>query len=156
MVGRLFSTGGNGGLKQSIKETVKGNDDKGYEIRSQMKDYGYFQDSGVRGTGGTSTRKLYGKKKGTVKTTSWKNRVRHNEMSLNKPGQFTTAHPVIGGSLPFGARFVIRRIGLKPKPFVKPSVLNVMDKVGYDMIAEATAEDVALEFTNTFKNAKIG
>ena len=30
-----------------------------------------------------------------------------------------------------------------------------MNKVGYDMIADATAEDVALGFTNTFKNAKI-
>ena len=81
---------------------------------------------------------------------------RENKNSLYKPGKFKASHEVIGGPLPFAARYVIRRIGLKPKPFVKNSVLEVMNNVGLDMIAEATAEDVALQFTNTFKNAKIG
>ena len=138
-VGSIFSTGGNGGLKSSIKEQVAGNEKEGFAIKSQMKDYGYFQDSGVKGAS-------QGK---------WKNRVRANKNSLYKPGQFKATSKTIGGNLPFAARYVIRRIGLKPKPFVKPSVLDVMNKVGYDMIADATAEDVALGFTNTFKNAKI-
>ena len=136
--GRLF-TKGTGRLKRSIKEQLVGNETKGYQIKSQMVDYGYFQDSGVKGAS-------QGK---------WKNRVRANKDSLYKPGQFKPSSKVIAGNLPFAARYVIRRIGLKPKPFVKPSVLEVMNNKGYDMIAEATAEDVALQFTNTFKGAKI-
>lgn len=138
VAGNLFKRG-TGRLKRSIKESVKGNEEKGFQIKSQMVDYGYFQDSGVRGAS-------QGK---------WKNRVKANSNSLFEPGQFKTSSKVIGGNLPFAARYVIRRIGLKPKPFVKPSVLGVMNKVGYDMIADASAEDVALEFTNTFKGAKI-
>ncbi len=136
--GSLFK--GTGRLKRSIKEKVIGSERNGYAIQSQMVDYGYYQDSGVKGSS-------EGK---------WKNRVRANKNSLYKPGKFKASHKTIGGPLPFAARYVIRRIGLKPKPFVKNSVLDVMNKVGLDMIAEATAEDVALEFTNTFKNAKIG
>ena len=138
MAGSLFKRG-TGRLKRSIKEKVVGNEDKGFQVRSQMVDYGYFQDSGVKG----------------VSQGKWKNRVRANNNSLYKPGQFKSSSKVIGGPLPFAARYVIRRIGLKPKPFVKPSVLDVMNKVGYDMIADASAEDVALQFTNTFKNAQI-
>ena len=138
MVGSLFSKG-TGRLKRSIKEKVTGNTDNGFAIKSQMVDYGYYQDSGVKG----------------VSEGKWKNRVRANTNSLYAPGQFKPQHKIIGGNLPFAARYVIRRIGLKPKPFVKPSVLDVMNKEGYDMIADATAEDVALEFTNTFKGAKI-
>ena len=138
MAGKLFKSG-TGRLKQSIKEKVVGNEDKGFQIRSQMVDYGYFQDSGVKG----------------ASEGKYKNRVRANNNSLYKPGKFKSSSKVIGGNLPFAARYVIRRIGLKPKPFVKPSVLGVMNKVGYDMIADASAEDVALEFTNTFKGAKI-
>jgi hypothetical protein len=138
MAGSLFKKG-TGRLKRSIKESVVGSEDKGFQIKSQMVDYGYFQDSGVRG----------------VSQGKWKNRVRANKNSLYTPGQFKPSSKVIGGNLPFAARYVIRRIGLKPKPFVKPSVLDVMNKVGYDMIADASAEDVALEFTNTFKGAKI-
>ncbi len=133
-------TKGTGRLKRSIKEQVVGNETKGFQIKSQMVDYGYFQDSGVRG----------------ASEGKWKNRVRANKNSLYKPGQFKPSHKVIGGPLPFAARYVIRRIGLKPKPFVKPSVLEVMNNEGYQAIADATAEDVALEFTNTFKNAKLG
>mgnify|MGYP003671491635 CR=1 FL=1 len=134
MVGNLFSTGGRGGLKQSIKETVVGDEVKGFQIKSQMKDYGYFQDSGVSGT---------------------KKKVRANDLSLTKPGRFTGKFKMIGGDLSFAARTNIYKDGFKPKPFVKPSVLDVMNNVGYDMIADATAEDVALEFTNTFKGAQI-
>ena len=47
MAGKLFKSG-TGRLKQSIKEKVVGNEDKGFQIRSQMVDYGYFQDSGVK------------------------------------------------------------------------------------------------------------
>ena len=137
-VGSIFN--GTGRLKRSIKEKVVGSEKTGYVIQSQMVDYGYYQDSGVKGSS-------EGK---------WKNRVRANSKSLYKPGKFKASHKTIGGPLPFAARYVIRRIGLKPKPFIKDSVLDVMNKVGLDMIAEATAEDVALEFTNTFKNAKIG
>lgn len=135
----LFSKG-TGKLKRSIKEKLVGSETKGFQIRSQMVDYGYFQDSGVKG----------------VSEGKWKNRVRANKNSLYPPGQFKPQHKVVGGNLPFAARYVIRREGLRPKPFVKTSVLDVMNREGYDMIADATAEDVALGFTNTFKNAKIG
>ena len=53
---------------------------------------------------------------------------------------------MIGGNLPFGARYYILRAGIKPKPFVKPSVLGVMNERGNQLIADATAEDVALGF----------
>ena len=134
IVGSLFSKG-TGRLKSSIKESVVGNEDKGYQIRSQMVDYGYYQDSGVSGT---------------------KRKVRANAQSINPPGKFSGKFKMIGGNLSFGARTNIYKKGLKPKPFVKPSVLTVMNDVGYDMIADASAEDVALQFTNTFKGAKIG
>lgn len=132
-ISRLFKSRqpGAGALKRSVREVVKENKE-GYQIRSSMKQYGYYQDSGVKGTGqgGTS------------------NRVRANPDSLYKPGKFKSSHKVIGGNLPFAARFYILRAGIVPKPFVKPSVLGVMNKRGYQMIADATAEDVALGFEN--------
>lgn len=135
-IGNLFK--GTGKLKRSVKEKVIESKDKSI-IQSRMVDYGYYQDSGVKGAG-------EGK---------YRNRVRKNSNSLYEPGKFQKSHYVIGGSLPFAARYVIRRIGIKPKPFIKPSVLTIMNKKGNQMIADATAEDVALQMTNTFKNAKL-
>lgn len=137
-VGSLFKQG-TGNLKRSIKEQVVGDDKKGYQIKSSMVDYGYFQDSGVKGRGDKK----------------YRNVVRANDNSLFEPGQFSDKHKVIGGPLPFAARYVIRRRGIRPKPFIKPSVLDIMQSKGNQMIADATAEDVALQFTNTFKNAKL-
>lgn len=137
-VSSLFKKG-TGRLKRSIKEKVVGNEQKGYLIKSEMVDYGYFQDSGVKG----------------ASEGKWKNRVRADKESLYKPGQFKASKKVIGGPLSFAARYVIRREGLLPKPFVKPSVNNVMKKEGYQMIADATAEEIALDVVDTFKNAKI-
>ena len=136
--GTLFKKG-TGNLKRSIKEKVIGDDSKGYQIQSSMVDYGYYQDSGVKGRGDKKFR----------------NTVRANDNSLFEPGQFSDSHYVIGGPLPFAARYVIRRRGIKPKPFIKPSVLDVMQSKGNQMIADATAEDVAIQMTNSFKNAKL-
>ena len=61
--GSIFK--GTGRLKRSIKEKVVGNEKTGYAIQSQMVDYGYYQDSGVKGSS-------QGK---------WKNRVRANSKS---------------------------------------------------------------------------
>lgn len=130
-IGRLFKSKqpGAGALKRSVREVVK-DTNEGYEIRSSMKQYGYYQDSGVRGTGGDGI----------------SNRVRANRDSLYKPGQYKPNHKVIGGNLPFAARYYILRAGIKPKPFIKPSVLGVMNEKGNQLIADATAEDVALGF----------
>tara|TARA_R110000803_G_C11876547_1_gene309150 strand:- start:173 stop:637 length:465 start_codon:yes stop_codon:yes gene_type:complete len=132
-VGSIFSSKGKGGLKRSIKERVTGTEKKGYQIVSTMLEYGKFQDSGVSGT---------------------KKKVRANTNSLFKPGKFSGRKTMIGGNLPFAARVSIYQKGLKPKPFVKPSVLSIMNSVGYDMIAEASAEDVALAFKSNFKKVK--
>ena len=130
-IGRLFKSKqpGAGALKRSVREVVK-DKKEGYEIRSSMKQYGYYQDSGVKGTGRDGIN----------------NRVRANKDSLYKPGKFSASHKVIGGNLPFAARYYILRAGIKPKPFVKPSVLKVMNERGNQIIADATAEDVALGF----------
>jgi hypothetical protein len=61
-----------------------------------MDDYGFYQDSGVKGVG--------------------KNKVSANGESFYPPGQFKSE--VIGGPLPFAVRFSIAQEGLKPRPFI--------------------------------------
>lgn len=65
------------------------------ELQIFLQDYGFYQDSGVRGT-----------EKG----------VPQDRKSFNPPGQFRSK--VIGGPLPYPVRFVIARDGIKPKPFI--------------------------------------
>lgn len=65
------------------------------ELQIFIQDYGFYQDSGVRGTD---------------------NPIAESGQSFFPPGQFRSK--VIGGPLPFPVRFVIARDGIKPKPFI--------------------------------------
>ena len=66
------------------------------ELLVFLDDYGFYQDSGVKGVG--------------------QNRVTPNGESFYPPGQFKSE--VIGGPLPFPVRFSIAQKGLKPRPFI--------------------------------------
>ena len=66
------------------------------ELLVFIDDYGFYQDSGVKGVG--------------------QNRVTPNGESFYPPGQFKSE--VIGGPLPFPVRFSIAQKGLKPRPFI--------------------------------------
>jgi len=131
-----------GRLQRSIRERAMMKKDK-VVITSSMLDYGYFQDSGVRGS-----KKAF---KSGLQPKPFKNKfTRKNNNSLFDPGQFRSKYA--GKTTKFEPwRQSVAYFGFKPQPFVKPSVLEVMDRQGYDMIAEATSEDIALEFKNTFK-----
>lgn len=113
-----------GALAGSIKTLVNVAKDK-ITISSKMFDYGYFQDSGISGT---------------------KKRVNKNPQSFNPPGKFTGNWKMIGGGLPYGARVSIYQNGIAPQPFIVPATLQVMDRIGYQLLADEIAENVALEF----------
>mgnify|MGYP003117259784 CR=1 FL=1 len=113
-----------GALAGSIKTLVNTSREK-ITISSKMFDYGYFQDSGISGT---------------------KKRVNKNPQSFNPPGQFTGNWKMIGGGLPFGARVSIYKNGIAPQPFIVPATLQIMDRIGYQLLADEIAENVALEF----------
>lgn len=112
-------------IKQEIVDT-----DKGPAIKSTMDSYAYYQDSGVRGAGN--------------------NTIGANPNSENTPGQFTGNFKMIGGNLPFGARRKIYKQGLRPKPFIKESIVSPVESKGLNLIAMATAETVADTIGNTF------
>jgi hypothetical protein len=113
-----------GALAGSIKTNVDITKKK-ITISSKMFDYGYFQDSGISGI---------------------RKRVNKNPQSFNPPGQFSGEFKMIGGNLPFGARVSIYRDGIQPQPFIVPATLQVMDRIGYQLLADEIAENVALEF----------
>jgi len=131
-----------GRLQKSIRERAMMKKDK-VVITSSMLDYGYFQDSGVRGS---KKPFINGKQPKTFKNKF----SRKSNKSLFDPGQFRSKYA--GKTAKFEPwRQSVAFYGFRPQPFIKPSVLQVMDRQGYDMIAEATSEDIALEFKNTFK-----
>jgi len=113
-----------GALAGSIKTLVNVAKDK-ITISSKMFDYGYFQDSGISGT---------------------EKRVNKNPQSFNPPGKFTGNWKMIGGNLPYGARVSIYKKGIEPQPFIVPATLQVMDRIGYQLLADNIADNVALEF----------
>ena len=113
-----------GRLASSIKDFVKVSPDK-VTITSKMLEYGYYQDSGISGT---------------------KQRVNKNPQSFNPPGKFTGEWKMIGGNLPFGARVSIYQNGIEPQPFIVPATVQVMDRIGYRLLAAEIAENVAIEF----------
>jgi len=118
-----------GALVNSISDSVKIGKGK-VTITSKMNDYGYFQDSGVSGI---------------------KKKVNKNPQSFNPPGQFSGNFKMIGGNLPYGPRVSVYKNGFKPQPFIVPAVLQVMDSVGYDLLADYVSEEVILEFKKAFK-----
>ena len=113
-----------GALAGSIKTSVDVLRDK-ITISSKMNDYGYFQDSGISGI---------------------KKRVNKNPQSFNPPGKFTGEWKMIGGNLPFGARVSIYQNTIEPQPFIVPATVHVLDRIGYRLLADEIAENVAIEF----------
>ena len=97
----LFKTGN---LVNSVSYAVI--DDN---LSVSMNDYGFYQDSGVKGTKG------------------WKN-PRTNQTyaasgeSLFAPGQFKSK--AIGGPLPLPVRFSIAKYGFQPRPFILNAYVN--------------------------------
>ena len=104
-----------GNLGRSVK--VQYTDDKkepSYLI--QMEDYGYYQDSGVKGT------------------KSWNFAPQE---SYFEPGQFRSK--VIGGNLPFAVRKSIAEKGFRPRPFIIPAVQRTIQNM------EKPLEDAGVE-----------
>lgn len=129
-----------GALANSIKEFVLITKDK-ITISSKMNDYGYFQDSGVRG----SKKKL----KNGLEPKPFNNRfTRKSNMSLYEPGQYKNTY---AGEWEKGKPFDYWRAqvgyyGFKPQPFIIPAVTQVMDETGTRLLGNAIADNIALEF----------
>ena len=132
-----------GDLRSSISDRVLIKKDGTIQIIGKMFKYGYFQDAGAKGSKKKFSNGLQPK--------SFANKfTRKNNMSLYEPGQFR--HKYAGRTKTFEPwRASVAYYGYKPQPFIKPAVLGVMDKQGYDLLAENVSEDVALQFKNTFK-----
>ena len=133
-LGRLgVKDGGNSALGKSIRYEVEPKGDNSYNLVRYMNYYGNFVDSGVRGT---------------------KDGYPASQESLFQIGQFKK--PIISreSGLPIPVRISIAQNGLKPKPFIVPSINTVMNQVGYEMIAEGAAEDVTVSIDNAIKDMK--
>ncbi len=90
-------------------------------------DYGIYLDSGVNGT---------------------EQPIQRNSRSLNPPGQFKSK--VIGGPLPFGARFSIAQNGLKPQPFLQDAI-DVVNTSFVADLEDAGVKDVEQYFDTLSK-----
>lgn len=121
-----------GGLGRSVNVTYN-DDDKEPSYTISMEDYGYYQDSGVKGTKG------------------W--RYTPNQQSYFEPGQFRSK--VIGGTLPFAVRKSIAEKGFRPRPFIQPSVDRTIQNLEKPL-TEAGVDDINIEVYELFtKNGAI-
>ena len=116
-----------GKLAQSVMVTPsdKDEDEAGFNIT--MENYGFYQDSGVMGT---------------------KQKFSPNPESLFNPGQFKKK--TIGGPLPFAVRKSIAEKGFRPRPFIVPAVLRLLQNLEPDLV-EAGGEDINEEIKDLFK-----
>lgn len=122
---RLLKTGA---LGRSVQDTVDIDPNNGVATLSiSMLDYGIFQDSGVYGSNPA------------------KNQVIPNAESLFSPGQFKSK--VIGGPLPFAVRRSIAEKGLKPRPFILPSITQNQPYIEESLEA-AAGIDLDIEITD--------
>ena len=126
-----------GALAGSIKTFVDILRDK-ITISTKMFDYGWDQDSGVQGV---------------------KERINKNPQSFQPPRKFSGKFKMIGpvSFAPWGdskksksksaaIRTSIYNKGIEPQPFIVPATNQVMDSVGYKLLANKIAENVVLEF----------
>ena len=139
-IGRKTSSRATGALKRSIGyEVVKLNDGMGVKrvktMIDKLDEYGYYVDAGVRGT---------------------ESKYAKNPQSVFNIGQFTK--PIINKSsgLPFPVRISIAQKGLKPKPFINPSISNVMGGEGMDILEEALVKEVTINISNNLEDITIG
>ena len=109
-----------GTLARSVQvEYQETNNEPSFIIK--MEDYGFYQDSGVRGT------------------KSWNFAP---EDSFFPPGQFRSS--VIGGTLPFAVRKSIAQKGFRPRPFIIPAVNRTVQNLEQPL-TEAGAKDIDIE-----------
>ena len=118
-----------GRLANSYRGVAKMEQGK-FIIEVYGEDYGIYQDSGVHGI---------------------KNQITPNNRSLNPPGQFRSK--VIGGPLPFGARFNIAQNGLKPQPFLQDAI-DVVNSSFIADLEDAGVKDVE-QYFDTMKKIEV-
>jgi hypothetical protein len=137
MVNKLNSTTqGTGALANSIKYKVNEPGDGSYELTRQMNAYGNNLDAGVKGTDN---------KKGIP-----------NPLSLFEIGQFRHKTISQASGLPYPVRYVIARDGLKPKPFIVPSINSVLENQGKELLIKASISEIDILIdTNSNQNIKI-
>jgi len=97
------------------------------ELSAYIEDYGFYQDSGVKGVG--------------------QNRVTPNGESFFPPGQFRSQ--VIGGPLEFPVRFSIAQKGLKPRPFINKAYNRAITWIN-ENIVENEEEMIDENIANIF------
>lgn len=115
-----------GKLANSVRvEFREGEDESRFLI--SMEDYGYYQDSGVQGT---------------------KSGYPSDANSLFPQGRFKSK--TIGGPLPFAVRQSIAQKGFRPRPFIVPSVNQMVTNLQSPLEA-AGEEDLNLEIIELFK-----
>jgi len=118
---RLLKTGE---LARSVNVNF---DERTGEFSIRMKNYGYYQDSGVSGT---------------------KVRQPSNPESLYDPGQFRSV--IIGGDLPFPVRKSIAQKGFRPRPFITMAVERSLDSLQGDL-SDAGLVDIDKDIMDIFK-----
>ena len=133
-IDRVTTSRAKGKLRNSVKyKTVQTNE--GIGLERSMNDYGNYLDSGVRGT---------------------KSKYAKNPQSFFNIGQFVK--PIISkqSGLPFAVRISIAQNGLKPKPFINPSISNVMGGKGLDILEEAAVKEVMININDNLEDITIG
>jgi len=133
-IDRVTTSRAVGSLKNSVKyKVVKTNDGTGLE--RSMNDYGNYVDAGVRGT---------------------KSKYAKNPQSFFDIGQFNK--PIISkaSGLPIPVRISIAQKGLKPKPFINPSISSVMGGEGMDILEQALVKEVMVDISNNLEDITIG
>ena len=138
-IGRVTSSRSKGALKRSIGyEVVKLKDGMGLKRVKSMIDkldeYGYYVDAGVRGT---------------------KSKYTKNPRSVFNIGQFNK--PIISkaSGLPLPVRISIAQKGLKPRPFINPSISNVMGGEGMEILEQALVKEVTVNISNELQDLTI-
>lgn len=110
-----------GDLARSVNvQYQENNDEPSFIIK--MEDYGFYQDSGVKGT------------------KQWN--YSPNPESYFDPGQFRSV--VIGGDLPFAVRKSIAQKGFRPRPFIIPAVNRTIQNME-EPLTDAGAKDIDIE-----------
>ena len=133
-IGRVTSARAKGDLKKSVKyKVVKTNE--GIGLERSMNDYGNYVDAGVRGT---------------------KSKYAKNPQSFFNIGQFTKPTINKTSGLPYPVRISIAQKGLKPKPFINPSISNVMGGEGMDILEQALVKEVMVDISNNLEDITIG
>ena len=130
------TTNGSGALARSINFKVEEPEPGILRLVRTMDEYGNYVDSGVKGTSN---------KKGIP-----------NPLSLFEIGQFRHTAIAPESGLDWPVRYVIARDGIAPKPFIVPSINQVLETAGKELLVAASIEDLEQLFKdNTIQNIKV-